>query len=258
MLKVYMQLSPGAGRSTAPTVARRLLQAARFVIVTVAGFFVFLLFLYKIANPPGSMLMASDALWGNEISHVWVPLEAISPNLIRAVIVSEDGKFCRHRGVDWQAIGYAIDQAGLDGPRGASTISMQTVKNLFLWNSRSYVRKALEIPMTYAMELAWSKSRILEIYLNIAEWGPGVYGAEAAARHHFGKSAARLTADEAARLAAALPDPLGRDAGNPGHTTARLASRVRRWMDGNPAVRCVLPASRDVRNPNVGRSPSRP
>lgn len=258
MLNAYMQLSPGAGRSVVPTVSRCLLQVARFVSISVLGFFVFLLFLYKVANPPGSMLMAADALWGYEIEHRWISLQAISPNLIRAVIVSEDGKFCRHRGVDWQAIGYAIDQAGLDGPRGASTISMQTVKNLFLWNSRSYVRKALEIPMTYAMELAWSKSRILEIYLNIAEWGPGVYGAEAAARHHFGKSAARLTADEAARLAAALPDPLGRDAGNPGHTTARLASRVRRWMDGNPAVRCVLPASRDVRNPNVGRSPSRP
>jgi monofunctional biosynthetic peptidoglycan transglycosylase len=239
-------------------VSHRLFQLARFVVVSVAGFFVFLLFLYKVANPPGSMLMASEVLWGNEVEHVWVPLQAISPNLIRAVIVSEDGKFCRHRGVDWEAIGYAIDQAGLDGPRGASTISMQTVKNLFLWNSRSYLRKALEIPMTYAMELAWSKPRILEIYLNIAEWGPGVYGAEAAARYHFDKSAARLTADEAARLAAALPDPLSRDAGNPSHVAARAASRVRRWMDGNPAVRCVLPASRDVRNPNVGRAPARP
>jgi monofunctional biosynthetic peptidoglycan transglycosylase len=257
-LNIYMQLSPGAGRSIVPTVSHRLFQLARFVVVSVAGFFVFLLFLYKVANPPGSMLMASEVLWGNEVEHVWVPLQAISPNLIRAVIVSEDGKFCRHRGVDWEAIGYAIDQAGLDGPRGASTISMQTVKNLFLWNSRSYLRKALEIPMTYAMELAWSKPRILEIYLNIAEWGPGVYGAEAAARYHFGKSAARLTADEAARLAAALPDPLSRDAGNPSHVAARAASRVRRWMDGNPAVRCVLPASRDVRNPNVGRAPARP
>lgn len=258
MSNAYMQLSPGAGGSVVPTVSRRLLQVARFIIVSVLGFFVFLLFLYKVANPPGSVLMASEAFWGNEVHHVWVPLQAISPNLIRAVIVSEDGKFCRHRGVDWAAIGHAIDQAGIDGPRGASTISMQTVKNLFLWNSRSYVRKVLEIPMTYAMELAWSKSRILEIYLNIAEWGPGVYGAEAAARYHFRKSAARLTADEAARLAAALPDPLGRDAGNPGHTTARMASRVRRWMDGNPAVRCVLPPSRDVKNPNVGRAPARP
>jgi monofunctional biosynthetic peptidoglycan transglycosylase len=258
MSNIYMQLNPGAGRSVAPTVSHRLLQLARFVVVSMIGFFVFLLFLYKVANPPGSMLMAYETLLGNEVEHNWVPLEAISPNLIRAVIVSEDGKFCRHWGVDWVAIGHAIDQAGLDGPRGASTISMQTVKNLFLWNSRSYVRKALEIPMTYAMELAWSKSRILEIYLNIAEWGPGVYGAEAAARYHFRKSAARLTADEAARLAAALPDPLGRDAGNPGHTTARVASRVRRWMDGNSAVRCVLPPSRDVKNPNVGRGPGRP
>jgi monofunctional biosynthetic peptidoglycan transglycosylase len=253
MSNIYMQLSAGADRSVVTTMTRRLLRLARFIAVSVAGFFVFLLLLYKVANPPGSMLMATETFWGNEVDHRWVPLEAISPNLIRAVIVSEDGKFCRHWGVDWAAIGHAIDQAGNDGPRGASTISMQTVKNLFLWNSRSYVRKALEIPMTYATEVVWSKSRILEIYLNIAEWGPGVYGAEAAARYHFGKSAARLTAEEAARLAAALPDPLGRDAGNPGHTTVHAASRVRRWMDGNPAVRCVLPPSRDVKNPNVGR-----
>lgn len=258
MSNAYMQLSPGAGRSVVPAMTRRLLRLAGFIAVSVAGFFVFLLFLYKVANPPGSMLMAYETLVGNEVEHKWVPLEAISPNLIRAVIVSEDGQFCRHWGVDWRAIGMAIDQAGVDGPRGASTISMQTVKNLFLWNSRSYVRKALEIPLTYAIELVWSKSRILEIYLNIAEWGPGVYGAEAAARYHFRKSAARLTPDEAARLAAALPDPLGRDAGNPGHATARAASRVRRWMDGNPAVRCVLPASRDIKNPHVGRAPARP
>ena len=258
MSNIYMQLSPGARRSHVAPLSRRLLRLLQFVVVSVAGFVVFLLFLYKVANPPGSMLMASEALLGNEVDHRWVPLQAISPNLIKAVIVSEDGQFCRHRGVDWKAIGLAIDRAGIDGPRGASTISMQTVKNLFLWNSRSYLRKALEIPLTYATELVWSKSRILEIYLNIAEWGPGVYGAEAAARYHFRKSAARLTADEAARLAAALPDPLGRDAGNPGHTTARAASRVRRWMDGNPAVRCVLPPSRDVKNPNVGRAPERP
>jgi monofunctional biosynthetic peptidoglycan transglycosylase len=116
---------------------------------------------------------------------------------------------------------------------------MQTAKNLFLWNSRSYLRKAIEIPLTYGMELVWSKRRILEVYLNIVEWGPGVYGAEAAARYHFNKSAARLSLDEAALLAAALPAPLDRDAGNPGPTTSRLAARLRKRLDSGPDVRCL-------------------
>jgi monofunctional glycosyltransferase len=216
------------------------LRLARFLLLSLAGFVVLLLFLYRFANPPGSTLMALESFSsGGDVVHRWVSLQAISPNLVRAVIASEDNRFCHHRGVDWGAIGEAIDRAGEDGPRGASTISMQTAKNLFLWHSRSYLRKAIEIPLTYAMELAWSKRRILEIYLNIVEWGPGVYGAEAAAHYHFNKSAARLSPDEAALLAAALPDPLGRDAGNPGATTARLAARLRKRLDGGPDVRCL-------------------
>lgn len=217
---------------------RSILRAARFILMGLIGFVIFLLVLYRSANPPGSTLMAVDSLSGSEVAQRWVPLNAISPNLTRAVIASEDGRFCQHWGVDWAAIGEAIDRAGIDGPRGASTISMQTAKNLFLWSSRSYLRKALEIPLTYAMELAWSKSRILEIYLNIVEWGPGVYGAEAAARYHFSKSVSRLTPEEAARMAAVLPDPLGRDAGAPGPTTSRIASVVRRRMD-HVSARCV-------------------
>src|SRR6185436_4995918 len=121
--------------------------------------------------------------------------------LQRAVIASEDGRFCQHHGVDWDEIEEAIERARDGIPRGGSTISMQVVKNLFLWPSKSYVRKALEFPLTFAIEMAWSKPRILEIYLNIAEWGPGVFGAEAAARYHFGKSAATLTPSQAALLA---------------------------------------------------------
>jgi monofunctional glycosyltransferase len=226
----------------------------RFLLMSLAGFLVFLLLLYRYANPPGSTLMALESLnSGGDVARTWVPLAAISPSLIRAVVASEDNRFCQHRGVDWGAIGEAIDRAGEDGPRGASTISMQTAKNVFLWNSRSYLRKAIEIPLTYAMELAWSKRRILEIYLNVVEWGPGVYGAEAAARYHFNKSAARLSLDEAALLAAALPDPLGRDAGNPGAMTSRLAARLRKRLDSGPDVRCLglrLPRLREA----AGRS----
>jgi monofunctional biosynthetic peptidoglycan transglycosylase len=218
--------------------SRSVLRAARFLVMTLAGFLIFLLVLYRFANPPGSTLMAFGSLMGDEVVHRWVPLRAISPNLVRAVVASEDGRFCYHWGVDWGAIGEAIDTAGDDGPRGASTISMQTAKNLFLWSSRSYVRKALEVPLTYAMELTWSKRRIMEIYLNIAEWGPDVYGAEAAARYHFGKPAGRLTADEAARLAVVLPDPLGRDARDPGPITSRLAARIRKRME-HVSVRCI-------------------
>ncbi|MGE5511354.1 MAG: monofunctional biosynthetic peptidoglycan transglycosylase [Bacteroidota bacterium] len=217
---------------------RTLLRLARFVLMSAAGFMIFLLFLYKSANPPGSTLMAFELATGGEVRQRWVPLKEISPNLMRAVVAAEDGRFCYHRGVDWEAIEEAIDTAGQDGPRGASTISMQTAKNLFLWSSRSYLRKALELPLTYAMELVWSKRRILEIYLNIVEWGPGVYGAEAAARHHFNKSASRLTPEEAARMAAVLPDPVGRNAGVPGPTTARIAAVIRRRMD-HVSARCI-------------------
>jgi monofunctional biosynthetic peptidoglycan transglycosylase len=232
-------------------------RVARFAVVTLVGFVVFLLFLYRFANPPGSTLMALDALSGYRTSQRWVPLSAISPNLVRAVIAAEDGRFCSHWGIDWSAVGEAIERAGDDGPRGASTISMQTAKNVFLWTSRSYVRKVIEIPLTYGIELTWSKRRILEIYLNIVEWGPGIYGAEAAARHHFNKSASKLTAQEAAQLAVVLPDPLGRNAGDPGPMTSRLASIVRRRMD-LVSARCVglLPQAPRPAMPRGGSSPS--
>jgi monofunctional biosynthetic peptidoglycan transglycosylase len=235
-----MALEFGVGVKEKRFSAWSIVRLARFLLMSLAGFIVFLLVLYRYANPPGSTLMALESFnSGGDVARMWVPFDAISPNLVRAVIASEDNNFCRHRGVDWGAINEAIDRAGEDGPRGASTISMQTAKNLFLWNSRSYLRKAIEIPLTYGMELVWSKRRILEVYLNIVEWGPGVYGAEAAARYHFNKSAARLSLDEAALLAAALPAPLDRDAGNPGPTTSRLAARLRKRLDSGPDVRCL-------------------
>jgi monofunctional biosynthetic peptidoglycan transglycosylase len=166
--------------------------------------------------PPVSTLMLGRYVTMKRVERVYTPLERIAPALVEAVVVAEDARFCRHGGVDWSAVNAVIETADEDGPsRGASTIAMQTAKNLFLWPSRSYIRKALEIPLALAIDLAWPKRRVLEVYLNIAEWGEGVFGVEAAARRFFGKSAAALTAREAALLAAALPLPLARDPARP-------------------------------------------
>jgi monofunctional biosynthetic peptidoglycan transglycosylase len=199
-----------------------------------------LLLFYRWVDPPASTLMVGQRLTGTTISQRWVPLERISPNLAAAVISSEDGHFCRHHGVDWGELKEAIESAGDGIARGGSTISMQVVKNLFLWPSRSYVRKALEIPLAYAMEALWPKRRILEIYLNIAEWGPGIFGAEAAARYHFRKSALTLNAREAALLAVSLPNPFDRQAGRPGPGTVRLADNLLlRMRAAQPSTACL-------------------
>lgn len=200
-----------------------------------------LLVVYRFANPPASTLMAYQWMTGTSISQDWVPLEDISPHLIRSVVVSEDGRFCEHWGIDLGAIKEAIQRSRESTPRGASTLSMQVVKNVFLWPSKSYLRKALEVPITLGMELAWPKRRILEVYLNVAEWGPGIFGAEAAARHHFKKSAAQLSSREAALLAASLPNPIVRNAGKPGSRTARKAGIIQsRVRSSGGLADCVL------------------
>ena len=197
----------------------------------------------KGADPGTSSLMLQQRFAGVEIDNRWVPLEAISPHLISAVLMSEDARFCSHGGVDYRELEEAFDRAQErdDGQvRGASTISMQVIKNLFLWPGKQLSRKALEIAITPAMERMWSKRRILEVYLNIAEWGPGIFGAEAAARYHFGKSAARLTAREAALLAVSLPAPLRRQARDPGPGLNRLADVIQRRMRAASAyTRCI-------------------
>ena len=205
---------------------RRALRVALTLAVAVAGLVLALLVLYRWVDPPASTLMLGQRLAGTPVSQRWVPLERISPNLSSAVISSEDGHFCRHHGVDWGELKEAIESAGDGVARGGSTISMQVVKNLFLWPSRSYVRKAIEIPLAYTMEALWPKRRILEVYLNIAEWGPGIFGAEAAARYHFRKPALLLSPREAALLAVSLPNPIERQAGRPGPGTLRLADNL--------------------------------
>ncbi len=186
--------------------------------------------LWRFVPPVSTPMLARWALL-KPVDRQWVPLSRISRNLQAAAIMGEDARFCAHRGVDWGALREVMDDP--DGPsRGASTISMQTAKNLFLWNSRSYVRKALEIPLAAAIDFAWPKRRILEVYLNIAEWGEGVYGAEAAARRYFGRSASDLTPRQAALLVAALPNPRMRDPRKPQGRHARLASIVERRAKG--------------------------
>ncbi len=209
--------------------------------VTLAGLFAGLVVTYRFVNPPASTLMLAHRLAGQDVRQNWVPLSRISPHLIRAVIMSEDAGFCRHSGVDWRELLEAVDNAKDGIARGGSTISMQVTKNLFLWSSKSYLRKSLEIPMTLGMELVWPKARMLEIYLNIVEWGPGIFGAEAAALYHFNKPASRLTEAEAALLAVALPAPVARDAGDPSAQQVRMAQTIQgRMRNATSHTKCAL------------------
>ncbi len=224
--------------------AGQALRLMSIAVVAYAALVLVLAVLYRWVDPPTSNLMLTQRLLGMEIEHRWVPLRRISPHLIQAVILSEDGAFCRHRGVDWLAVEEAIESSYDGVTRGGSTITMQLVKNLFLWSSRSYVRKAIEVPLAYFVELLWPKHRVLEIYLNIVEWGDGVFGADAAARHHFGKPASQLTQQEAALLAVARPNPIERQAGRPGALTRRLAANL---MTRMKAVRTSLSCVRTDR-----------
>jgi len=181
--------------------------------------------LYAVVNPV-STLMLWRTLTGQRVDRQYVPLERISPSLALAVIVAEDDRFCSHSGVDLHEIRQAIaDAEELDDLRGGSTITQQLAKNLFLWGGRSFVRKALEVPLALWIDLVLSKRRILEIYLNIAEWGPnGEFGAEAGSRRAFGRPARDLSPGQAALLAAVLPNPVVRDARKPGPGQRRLGA----------------------------------
>ena len=184
---------------------------------------------YRFIDP-----VSTPMLWrwatGARVERIGVPLDRISPALKLAVIVAEDGSFCHNHGIDLGAMREALRHSGHVGEaRGASTITQQTVKNLFLWQGRSFVRKALEIPLALWLNLVLPKQRILEIYLNIAQWGPnGEFGAEAGARWAFGKSARDLTTSQAAELASILPNPVARSARAPGVLVRRLASLYER------------------------------
>ena len=220
---------------------RRAVLAASLLVLGVLG----LATAYRFIPPPVSALMLLRAAGGAGTDYRWVPMAEISPHLARAVITSEDARFCSHHGVDWDVlmgiVNKAVDAETVPS-RGGSTIDMQTVKNLFLWPQRSYVRKALEIPLATWIDLVWPKRRIIEVYLNIAEWGPGIYGAEAAARHYFHKPAAKLSRYEAALMAAVLPNPLQRSAGKPDAQVRRSARRIERRVAGTIGYLDCLPS----------------
>lgn len=242
-------ITPPTWPGTAWTCLRlALLRGSYLLVATIAAgalLIAALLTVFTVVDPPGSAVMLWHRLAGRPVAQSWVPIERVSPHLIRAVVVSEDARFCRHRGIDFieleRALAHARRNRSLD-VRGASTISMQVVKNLFLWQDKSLLRKGLEVSITPLMELIWTKRRILEVYLNIAEWAPGVFGAKAAARHHFRRSPGDLNRTQAALLAAALPNPARRRAGRPGPLTRRNAQRVRaRAGHQRRAVSCLGP-----------------
>jgi monofunctional glycosyltransferase len=220
------------GKSLLGRIARVVLSIVLlFVLLSVASVAVF-----RWINPPYSAFMAEAqiAAWTSRDSsyllrHSWVDLNRISPNLPLAVVASEDQKFPEHWGFDVESIekAYALNQHS-HRVRGASTISQQVAKNLFLWSGRSYFRKGLEAYFTLLIESCWPKRRILEIYLNIAEFGHGTYGAEAAAQRFFHKSAARLSRSDAAVLAAVLPNPVRLSAVAP----SRYVQQRRDWILG--------------------------
>jgi len=226
-------------RSAPAVAARRGRRIARLVGRTVAllvATSIALTALYRFVPPPITPLMVIRLFEGHWISKDWTSYDDISPNLARAVIASEDSGFCTHWGFDFEAIQKALRHNEKSHRlRGGSTISNQTAKNTFLWPGDTtltrYARKAIEPYFTLLIELMWGKRRILEVYLNVVEWGPGVYGAEAAAQYHFHKSAAGLTRHEAALLAAVLPNPIRFSAGKPSGYIQRRAGQIQARMN---------------------------
>jgi len=187
--------------------------------------------LYSVVNPPITMTMLGEWWRLGQTQRKWVPMENIAPVMARSVVAAEDANFCLHWGFDLPAIRAAIAEGGA---RGGSTISQQVAKNVFLWQGRSWTRKALEAAITPMVELVWSKRRVLEVYLNVAEMGEGVFGVHAAAEAWFDTTPDKLTARQAALIAAILPDPKGRSAARP---SAFVSSRAEAIADGAETIR---------------------
>lgn len=210
-----------------PKLLKALLRAALwFVAVSVAWVLV-----YRFVDPPFTYLTVRDELKGANVQRDWTDLEDMTPSIAYAAIAAEDKNFCTHHGFDFAAIKQARRANAAGKPvRGASTISQQVAKNAFLWPQRSYLRKGLEAWFTVLIETLWSKRRIMEVYLNIAEWGPAIYGAEAASVHYFDKDSDRLTRTEAARLISILPSPLKWSPTHPSRRVSRKSRNVRKAL----------------------------
>lgn len=198
---------------------------------------------YRYFPPPFSTLMVIRKADGQDIDYRWRPIGSMSSHLIDAAASAEDARICDHNGVDWDVLRGLVNDALADEnepARGGSTIAMQTAKNLFLWPQRSYLRKGLEIPLSLWIDLLWPKRRTMEVYLNIAEWGPGIFGAEAAAQHHFNRAAADLSRQQAILLAASLPNPALFNPGKPGPKLRRRAARLSKRTPRDPAyLKCL-------------------
>jgi monofunctional biosynthetic peptidoglycan transglycosylase len=220
---------------------RRGLRWIKRAAASVAIFYAVLVILFSFVPPPINLYQLGESWRLGGIEKDWVGWDDIAPVMPQSVVAAEDANFCLHWGFDMAAIRAAVEEGG---NRGASTLSQQVAKNTFLWQGRSWLRKALEAVLTPVIELIWSKQRILEVYLNVAEFDEGVFGVQAAAQHHFGVDAADLTALQAARLAAVLPDPKGRSASEPSDLVRK---RTRSIMAGAETIaadgraRCFQP-----------------
>ena len=220
--KTTRKAKPGLLRQTARWLVLGAFGSVALLLVWVVG--------YSFVNPPVTPYMLSERNRLGEIEQQWVDIDDIAPVMARSVVAAEDANYCLHWGFDMQAIRAALDEGA---NRGASTISQQVVKNAFLWHGRSWSRKALEAALTPLVEMTWSKRRILEVYLNIAEFDEGIFGVGAAADHYFGVSPRNLTPVQSARLAAVLPNPKARNAARP---TAFLRRRAGSILDGAATI----------------------
>ncbi|MDO4430313.1 MAG: monofunctional biosynthetic peptidoglycan transglycosylase [Lonepinella koalarum] len=211
---------------------KKLKKCGRFFLSFLVIFSAFTVF-FRFVPIPFSSYMAQQKIghWlqgeNYPLNYQWVSLDNISPHMQLAVIAAEDQRFAQHNGIDWKAIESAFKHNQTSGrTRGGSTISQQTIKNLYLWHGQSWLRKSIELPMTLTVEMLWSKQRLLEVYLNIAEFGQGIFGVEAASRHYFKKSAKQLSRHEAALLAAVLPNPIIFHADRP----SRYVQKKQTWI----------------------------
>lgn len=215
--------APRARRGPVARVLRWLVKYAALLVLLA----VLWVLLYRVVNPPGGYYMLSERFRLGAVEHDWRDLNEIAPDMQRAAMAAEDANFCDHNGFDFAAIEAALS-ANAEGRalRGGSTISQQVAKNVFLWHGRSWLRKGLEAGFTALIETFWPKRRILEVYLNIAEFDAGIFGVGAAAKHHFGRSAGKLSLTQASRLAAVLPAPRDRNAAKPGPWTRKRARSI--------------------------------
>ena len=219
-------------KSSAPRLfVRRVLRWASYGALALVAVMTLLMCLGRVVAPMTTPYMFAESRRLGAVAYDWVPLDRIAPVMARSVVAAEDANFCNHWGFDMRAIRSAIEEGS---NRGASTISQQTVKNLYLWHGRNYTRKALEALLTPGLEAIWPKRRIIEVYLNIAEFDRGVFGVKAAAQHYFGVAPSELTGIQAARLAAILPDPKDRSASKPSDFVRKRAAYIR---DGAATIR---------------------